>query len=112
MLRSLLYSHDLSVKWKLDKLAKSTRIDCVYDQNYHLISMQLELQYAAETNNLQPPHKYVPWVVVDGQPIYEVCFSQYFHFTPSKHTHTHTQTCLMSLIYYEHVEFALTKDRN
>ncbi|KAJ9543554.1 hypothetical protein OSB04_023261 [Centaurea solstitialis] len=41
--------------------------DC-YNSEY---GNQLELQYAAETNALQPPKKYVPWVVVDGKPLYD-----------------------------------------
>ncbi|KAM3333455.1 hypothetical protein ACQJBY_028507 [Aegilops geniculata] len=40
-------------------------IDC-YNSGY---GRQLELQYAAETNALQPPHKFVPWVVVNGRPL-------------------------------------------
>ncbi|XP_043725311.1 gamma-interferon-responsive lysosomal thiol protein-like [Telopea speciosissima] len=32
---------------------------------------ELELYYANVTGSLQPPHKYVPWVVVDNQPLYE-----------------------------------------
>ncbi|KAJ0983878.1 hypothetical protein J5N97_002234 [Dioscorea zingiberensis] len=34
------------------------------------VGAELEQQYATQTNALQPPHQYVPWVVVDGQPIY------------------------------------------
>nr|GEV70835.1 hypothetical protein [Tanacetum cinerariifolium] len=32
---------------------------------------QLELQNADVTNSLKPPRKYVPWVVVDGKPLYD-----------------------------------------
>ncbi|KAK9214024.1 hypothetical protein WN944_006010 [Citrus x changshan-huyou] len=33
--------------------------------------MRLELKYPAETNSLASLHQYVPWVVVDGQPLNE-----------------------------------------
>lgn len=42
-------------------------LDC-YKNGY---GKKLELEYAGQTDSLQPPHEYVPWVVVDGQPIYE-----------------------------------------
>lgn len=48
-------------------LKKKLVTDCVLSGRGN----ELELQYAAETNALQPPHKYVPWVVVDGQPLYD-----------------------------------------
>ncbi|KAL8057616.1 hypothetical protein ABFX02_04G195000 [Erythranthe guttata] len=32
---------------------------------------ELILGYAAVTQALEPPHKYVPWVVVDGEPLYD-----------------------------------------
>ncbi|KAK2643424.1 hypothetical protein Ddye_025187 [Dipteronia dyeriana] len=52
-----------------DKLGLDPNVisDC-YTSGY---GKKLELQYAAETNSLEPPHTYVPWVVVDGQPLYE-----------------------------------------
>ncbi|KAG2267585.1 hypothetical protein Bca4012_069927 [Brassica carinata] len=46
-----------------------TDICVLFKSSFHLL--QLQLQYAAETSALEPPHKYVPWVVVDGQPLYE-----------------------------------------
>jgi hypothetical protein len=38
----------------------------------HCLFIQLELKYAKQTDSLVPPHRYVPWVVVDGQPLLEV----------------------------------------
>ncbi|KAI3526303.1 hypothetical protein L1887_05551 [Cichorium endivia] len=32
---------------------------------------ELDLQYADEIKALEPPHTYVPWVVLDGQPLYD-----------------------------------------
>ncbi|XP_015162690.1 GILT-like protein F37H8.5 [Solanum tuberosum] len=43
-------------------LKKKLVTDCVGGDR----GKQLELRHAAET----PPHKFVPWVVVDGQPLY------------------------------------------
>ncbi|KAF6164861.1 hypothetical protein GIB67_017064 [Kingdonia uniflora] len=42
-------------------------VDC-YNSGY---GHQLDLKLAAETKALQPPHTYVPWVTVDGQPLYD-----------------------------------------
>ncbi|KAI3829974.1 hypothetical protein L1987_04106 [Smallanthus sonchifolius] len=41
------------------------------DTSHLSTHMQLELQYADEISALKPPHTYVPWVVVDGQPLYD-----------------------------------------
>ncbi|XP_042456347.1 gamma-interferon-responsive lysosomal thiol protein-like [Zingiber officinale] len=51
-------------KTGLDSLAV---LEC-YDNDY---GKKLELEYAAKTDALEPPHTYVPWVVVNGQPLYE-----------------------------------------
>ncbi|XP_058782004.1 gamma-interferon-responsive lysosomal thiol protein-like [Vicia villosa] len=48
-------------------LDSSTVNDCYRSERGN----ELDLKLANETNALQPPHEYVPWVVVDGKPLYE-----------------------------------------
>lgn len=42
-------------------------IDCYKSED----GKKLELKYAALTAALKPPHEYVPWVVVNDQPLFE-----------------------------------------
>ena len=41
-------------------------------------SVQLALEHGRQTAELVPPHKFVPWVVVDGKPLYNVSGRQLF----------------------------------
>ncbi|GAB4860239.1 hypothetical protein Ancab_011719 [Ancistrocladus abbreviatus] len=69
-IETLVYKHKY-LQWEtcFDKLRLDPEpiAEC-YSSGY---GEKLELEYAAETSALQPPHEYVPWVVVDGQPLYE-----------------------------------------
>jgi hypothetical protein len=37
-----------------------------------ILFIQLALKHGRQTAQLVPPHKFVPWVVVDGKPLYNV----------------------------------------
>jgi FtsH-binding integral membrane protein len=50
-----------------------------------ILITQIEQKYAKETAQLNPNHRFVPWVVVNDQPLQEVCPSVcrllfYVHF--------------------------------
>ncbi|RCV45244.1 hypothetical protein SETIT_9G438500v2 [Setaria italica] len=58
-------------KWSscFQKLGLNTKpiVECYHSgQGY-----KLDLKYANQTDALKPPLRYVPWVVVDGQPLLE-----------------------------------------
>lgn len=42
--------------------------------------MQLLQKYADETGHLNPPHRFVPWLVVNNQPLQEVVLSNFLAF--------------------------------
>lgn len=69
-IEKLVYSHEYT-QWEscFEPLGLDSKLvsDCYAGGR----GKELELKYAAETNALQPPHQYVPWVVVDGKPLYE-----------------------------------------
>ncbi|XP_057862938.1 gamma-interferon-responsive lysosomal thiol protein isoform X2 [Cryptomeria japonica] len=69
-IESFVWAHE-ATKWKtcFEKTGLDSKVimGC-YESGY---GKKLELQYAAETNSLKPPHQYVPWVVLNGQPLYE-----------------------------------------
>ncbi|CAN0927853.1 Gamma-interferon-responsive lysosomal thiol protein [Linum grandiflorum] len=56
-------------------LSDAPIIDCYTNG----LGKELERQHAAETGQLNPQHRFVPWVVVDGQPLQED-FSNFQHY--------------------------------
>ncbi|KAA8549451.1 hypothetical protein F0562_001135 [Nyssa sinensis] len=69
-IETLIYEHNYT-QWEscFEKLGLDPApINDCYGSGY---GNELELRYAVETNSLEPPHKFVPWVVVDGQPLYD-----------------------------------------
>ncbi|URD92646.1 Myb-like DNA-binding domain [Musa troglodytarum] len=53
--------------WALPSIRFSDQLDAVWPT----LRKVLELQYEAQTDSLEPPQRYIYWVVVDGHPLYE-----------------------------------------
>ncbi|PKA56182.1 hypothetical protein AXF42_Ash011111 [Apostasia shenzhenica] len=58
-------------EWESCFVTTGLNSEAVSDCFYSGYGKELELLYAAKTDSLQPPHKYVPWVVVNGKPLYD-----------------------------------------
>ncbi|XP_074267823.1 gamma-interferon-responsive lysosomal thiol protein [Silene latifolia] len=67
---SLVYNHNYS-EWKTCFKTLGVDQKPVMECYSSGQGKELVLKYGAETNALEPPKRYVPWVVVDGQPLYE-----------------------------------------
>ncbi|XP_047333521.1 gamma-interferon-responsive lysosomal thiol protein [Impatiens glandulifera] len=57
---------------------------------------ELQLAYADETSALEPPHQYVPWVVVNGNPLFED-FENFMIYICEAYTGTYTPSACSSL---------------
>lgn len=102
-----MYQHKYN-EWEscFQKLGLDSRlIDHCYNSEF---GKQLELNYAAETNALQPPHTYVPWVVVNGQPLYED-YQNFLSYVCEAYQGTHKPTSCTKASYLSTVVEAMPK---
>jgi interferon gamma-inducible protein 30 len=92
---NLIYQGDYS-KWEtcFDKLGLDPKpiYDCYENGKGH----EIQLGFAAVTNALQPPHKYVPWVTVDGQPLYDD-YHEFITFICKAYKGSHTPSACSDL---------------
>jgi len=47
--------------------------------NVYFFIAQLILGYANQTLSLKPEHKYVPWMTLNGEPLYEVYITVFIY---------------------------------
>jgi hypothetical protein len=62
----------LTTVWLSDPIYTTAKFHFFNSLSLNDDEMQLQRKYAAETSQLNPPHRFVPWVVVNNQPLREV----------------------------------------